>query len=258
MQLVNNTCLKSQIESGRDKASVKIYNDDCLNVMNKLDNDTVDLLLTDPPYNLGQFMKSRNAGVFRMRENHFVASGWDDLEYDDWSQQMQAFFNEAFRVVKTKGAMIVFMSLMKLETVISLATEAGFYYKTVGVWHKTNPMPRNMNLTFVNSTEAWIYFVKGSASGTFNNDGKMIHDHFETSLTPMTEKKHGKHPTQKPVKLLEKFVSILSNSGDMVLDPFMGSGSTAVASLNLGRNFIGSELDEEYFKVSKNRIEEIV
>lgn len=237
--------------------SYGIYNDDCLKVMSKIQDGAVDLLLTDPPYNLGQFMKSRNAGVFRMRDNHFVASGWDDLEYVEWVEQMQAFFTESYRVLKTKGSMIVFMSLMKLETIISLATEAGFYYKTVGIWHKTNPMPRNMNITFVNSTEAWLYFVKEGASGTFNNDGKMMHDHIETSLTPMSEKKHGKHPTQKPVKLLEELIRTLSNPDELILDPFMGSGSTAVASLNLGRKFLGTELDKKYFDISKKRIEEI-
>jgi site-specific DNA-methyltransferase (adenine-specific) len=257
MLLKNSLTVK--VETGPlHSNSHTIYNDDCLNVMKNLFDGSIDLIVTDPPYNLGQFMKSRNVGVFRMRENHFVSSGWDDLEYAEWVNQMREFFTESYRVIKTKGSVIVFMSLMKLETIINLATEAGFYYKTVGIWHKTNPMPRNMEITFVNSTEAWVYFVKEGASGTFNNNEKMIHDHFETSLTPMSEKKHGKHPTQKPVKLLEKFIEILSNPNEVVLDPFMGSGSTAIASLNKGRKFIGSELDKKYFEIASKRIEEII
>lgn len=234
-----------------------IRNEDCLKVMDGLSDNSIDLLLTDPPYNLGKFMKERNAGVFRMRDNHFVASGWDDVEYSKWVEQMDSFFTEAYRVTKKKGAIIVLMSLMKLETIISLANKAGFYYKTVGIWHKTNPMPRNMKITFVNSTEAWVYFIKDGASGTFNNNGKMFHDHIETGLTPMSEKRFGKHPTQKPLKLLNTFVELLSNPGETVLDPFMGSGSTGVSSVSLGRKFIGTELNTEYFNIAQQRLESI-
>lgn len=240
-----------------DKGFFTIHNTNCLKMMSKINDNSVDLILTDPPYNLGQFMKSRNAGVFRMRDNHFVSSGWDDLEYDEWARQMENFFSESYRVMKKKSALVVFMSLMKLETIIILAAKAGFYYKTVGIWHKSNPIPRNMHIHFVNSTEAWVYFLKDGTSGTFNNENKVVHDYFETSVTPMSEKKHGKHPTQKPVKLLGHFISLLSNPGEVVLDPFMGSGSTGVSCLQLGRQFIGSEVDNKYFEITKKRLEEI-
>jgi DNA modification methylase len=80
------------------------------------------------------------------------------------------------------------MSIIKVESIINLAEKYGFYYKTTGIWHKTNPMPRNMNLHFVNSTEAWIYFINNGTTGTFNNKGKLFHDFFETSITPKNEK----------------------------------------------------------------------
>lgn len=116
--------------------------------------------------------------------------------------------------------------LIEVETIIKLATKHGFYYKTTGIWHKQNPMPRNMNLHFINSTEAWVYFVYKKHTGTFNNNGKAIHDFFETPVTPAGERRFGKHPTQKPVALLEQMVLLLSNEGDVVYDPFAGSGST--------------------------------
>jgi len=244
--------VKSEVIAGEN---FEVHNSDCLEMMQRLASNTVDLILTDPPYNLGKFMKSRNTGVFRMRDNHFVSSGWDDLEYVKWADHMKQFFDESYRLVKPRGSLVIFMSLIKLETIINLATQAGFYYKTVGIWHKTNPMPRNMNLSFVNSTEAWVYFVKDAATGKFNNNGKLIHDFFETSLTPASEKKHGKHPTQKPIKLLKNVVSLLSDEGDLVLDPFMGSGSTAVAASQLNRRVIGSELDSKYFKIIQSRLE---
>jgi site-specific DNA-methyltransferase (adenine-specific) len=73
---------------------------------------------------------------------------------------MLDFLQLTYAKLAPNGAVIIFMSIMKVESIIEIAQKAGFYYKTTGIWHKTNPMPRNMNLTFVNSTEAWIYFVK--------------------------------------------------------------------------------------------------
>lgn len=91
--------------------------------------------------------------------------------------------------------MIVFMSILRVETLVEIANEFGFYYKTTGIWHKTNPMPRNMNLHFVNSNECWIYFTYKTKTGTFNNKGKLVLDYIETSVTTAREKKLGKHPT---------------------------------------------------------------
>lgn len=234
-----------------------ISNGDCMNALKDLPDNVVDLTLTDPPYNLGLFMKNRATNLKAMRPNFFGAAGWDDLEFDEWKTSMDSFFEECARVSRVGGSLIVFMSIIKVETIIQLASKHGFYYKTTGIWHKTNPMPRNMNLHFINSTECWIYFVYKKHTGTFNNNGKAVHDFFETSVTPAGEKKYGKHPTQKPVSLLEHFITLLSNTGDIVFDPFMGSGSTGVAALIHDRKFIGSELSEEYYSITKNRLENI-
>ena len=158
--------------------------------------------------------------------------------------------------MKKGGSMIVFMAIIKVETVIQLATKHGFYYKTTGIWHKTNPMPRNMNLHFVNSTEAWVYFTFKTRTGTFNNNNMMLHDFIETSVTPNGERKHGKHPTQKPEALISHFITVLSNENDCVLDPFMGSGTTGVVAKKNNRNFIGIELNEQYYHMAEERIRE--
>ena len=134
------------------------------------------------------------------------------------------------------------MSIIKVDTLISVAEKNGFYYKTTGIWHKLNLMPRNMNLHFVNSTEAWVYFTYKAGTGTFNNDGKVLHDFVETSVTPNSERKYGKHTTQKPEQLMEHFVSILSDENDIVLDPFMGSGSVGVAAVRLNRKFFWQKI----------------
>ena len=227
-------------------ATSVLYNGDCSLEMNKIADRSVELILTDPPYNLGNFMINRSTNLSKMRDNFFANAGWDNLEFDDWVNHMDNFFADAARIIAVGGSMIVFMSIIKVETIIKLAEKHGFYYKTTGIWHKLNPMPRNMNLHFVNSTEAWVYFTYKKKTGTFNNENKMIHDFIETAVVSNGEKKAGKHPTQKPVALLNHFITLLSNEGDLVVDPFMGSGSTGVACKQRNRNFIGIELDKDF------------
>lgn len=237
-------------------SKIELYNKDCIETMGSLKPSSIDLILTDPPYNLGNFMKDRDTNLNKMRDNFFATAGWDNMDYENWVTSMDAFFKSAARVIKKGGTMVVFMAIIKVETIIKLAEENGFYYKTTGIWHKTNPMPRNMNLHFVNSTEAWVYFTYQTRTGTFNNNGHIIHDFIETSVTPFSERKYGKHPTQKPEILIKHFVTILSNEGERVLDPFMGSGTTGVVSKKTNRDFVGIELSKDYYDIAKKRIEE--
>ena len=169
---------------------------DSLELLKEIGDNSIDLILTDPPYNLGNFMKERDTNMGKLRRNHFSATDWDHIGYEKWVENMDLFLENASRVIKKGGSMIIFMSLMKVETIIKLAEKHKFYYKTTGVWHKKNPLPRNMNLHFVNSTEGWIYFTHIKKTGIFNNNGKMEHDFFESGLTPGSEKKYGGHPTQ--------------------------------------------------------------
>ena len=234
-----------------------IGNGDCEELMSSIKSNSVDLILTDPPFNLGSFMRGRGTNLDKMRDNQFSYAGWDDLEFEEWLLKMNAFFQQSNRILRKKGSLLLFMSLIKIESIIKIAQQNNFYYKTVGIWHKTNPMPRNMNLQFVNSTEAWVYFINEGTTGTFNNDSKVLHDFVESSLTTQTEKKFGKHPTQKPVRILNHFVKILTNPGDIICDPFMGSGSTGVSCEINDRRFIGIELDKNYYTLAKNRIQDI-
>ena len=213
---------------------------DCLRELSAVADGSVDLVLTDPPYNLGLFMRDRGAGIMRMRDNYFGTAGWDNLEYNQWVERIGTLLDEAARVLRTGGSMVMFMAVIKVETIVHLAQERGFYYK--------------MNLHFVNSTECWVYFVRGARTGTFNNDGKVLHDFVETPVTSRSERSYGSHPTQKPVALMEHFVRTLTDPGDLVLDPFMGSGSTGVAACNLGRRFLGIELNPTYYDMARARV----
>jgi len=233
---------------------IKLIKGNCLDEMVNIKSSSIDLVLTDPPYNIANFMKNRDTNLVKMRNNFFGDAGWDELSFEEWRDSMDLFFKETNRMVKEGGAIVIFMSLIRMETILKLAEKNGLYYKTTGIWHKKNPMPRNMNLQFINSVEGWMYFINKKKTGTFNNQGNAIHDFIESSATPSSEKKYGGHPTQKPEKVFAWFIELLSKPGDLVLDPFMGSGTAAVVSKKIGRNFIGIELRDEYFKMVQKRI----
>lgn len=132
--------------TAEDTFEPRLINGDCLDWLRTLAGSSVDLILTDPPYNLGQFMRDRATNLKAMRENYFGAAGWDDSDCNQWAETMNGFLSEAARVLKPGGSLVVFMAVIKVETFVRLAQENGFYYKTTGTWHKLNPMPRNMNL----------------------------------------------------------------------------------------------------------------
>ncbi len=233
---------------------IKLITGDCRDILSGISSKSVDLIITDPPYNLGLFMKKRNTNMGKLRSNHFSSAQWDHLGYDEWYNNMRFFFQESHRILKKKGTLLIFMSLIKIESIIAIAQDFKFYYKTVGVWHKKNPLPRNMNLHFVNSTEAWCYFINDGTTGTFNNNSKPIHDFVETAVISKGEKKWGEHPTQKPISLIEFFVESLSNENDVVLDPFSGSGTAGVVCKKLNRSYIGIEISSDYNEIASQRI----
>lgn len=113
--------------------SERLINSDCLTALKDIKSQSVDLILTDPPYNLGLFMQNRETNLKKMRENFFGAADWDNLDYDSWKKSLEIFFEQAARVIKKGGSMIVFMAIIKVESVIAIAEKYGFYYKTTGI-----------------------------------------------------------------------------------------------------------------------------
>ena len=98
-------------------SEIKLYNEDCIAAMEKISPDTINLIVTDPPYNLGNFMKNRDTNLSKMRDNFFGSAGWDDMEFEEWEKSMDDFFKVAARVMKKGGTMIVFMAIIKVESI---------------------------------------------------------------------------------------------------------------------------------------------
>lgn len=230
-----------------------IYNEDCMDIIRQLPDNSVDLIVTDPPYLISRdsnFSKGKvkNTDVDRFRIS-IDFGDWDSEDYftlDNFETVVQ----ECYRVLKRGGTLITFFDLWKLSTARQIFEKSKFKQIRFAEWVKTNPVPINSKVNYLtNCREILISGVKGS-NPTFNSQ----YDN-GIYLYPIC---HGKertsHPTQKPLSLIEDIIKKHSNEGDVVLDCFMGSGTTGVACINLGRVFIGIERDKDFFNISKERL----
>jgi DNA modification methylase len=224
----------------------EIYNVDCLIGLNQLEN--VDLIVADPPYVI-----SRKSNFHTMKDRKSQRTGtmlglWDvEFDNDPWIKL-------AAGTLKDGGSLVTFNAWSRATIIEDLCTKHGLIYKDTLVWHKSNPMPRNRDRRYIPNVEMIQWYVK-KGKWTFNRQN----DKYESSVLSFASESGGGfkryHPTQKPVKLIEHLIKIHSNEGDLVVDPFMGSGTTAVASINTKRRFIGFEIDEQYYQKAKGRIE---
>ncbi len=224
---------------------------DCILELPKIDSNTIDLVIIDPPYLISKdsnFKKisENTSDEMRVKYNISIDFGdWDKIELD-WN----FLFSESSRVLKKSGTLIVFYDIWKSTEIKETASNFGFKQPRVCGWVKTNPVPINSKLNYLsNATEYFFTFVKGKKP-TFNSEYDNGFYHY-----PICHgKERYKHPTQKPLSLIKDLISKHSNSGDLVLDTFAGTGTTAHACLELNRDFIVIEKDVEYFDIIKQRI----
>lgn len=218
-------------------------------LIKEIEAHTIDLILTDPPYNLSGYSTGNMDFSWRKTINNDLAD-WDrnSFEPSEWLAEFK-------RVLKPTGNIFVFTSynlMGKWHSVFDPEFDT-FQYM---VWHKTNPVPKIRRAGFLNSCELIICVWNKGHVWNFSNQ-KDMHNFIETPICMGKERlKNPNHPTQKPVKVLEHIIKLATNPGDVVFDPFMGVGSTGIAALNLQRNFIGFELDEQYYNATIKRIEE--
>lgn len=223
-------------------------NCDCFELLKSLPTGSIDLILIDPPYGISKdtnFTKSKPTGDKEMDK---FRRTMDFGEWDHESVDIERVIKEGKRVLREGGTFICFYDIWKLETLKSFF-DANHYNQIRFVeWIKNNPIPINSKRNYLtNAREVMISAIKGR-NPTFNSSyDKGI---YEVSAC----KDKGRfHPTQKPIELIKQLIEKHSNEGDTILDCFAGSCTTGVAALELNRNFVGCELDEEYYTKSLER-----
>ena len=211
-------------------SNVTLYNGDCLDLMKEIPNGSVDLVLTDIPY--GEVNRKSNG----LRN---LDKGKADIVTFDLKELTETLCD------KTGGSIYMFCGTEQVSTIRATMIEKGLSTRLC-IWEKTNPSPMNGQVIWLSGIECCVYGKKKNA--TFN-------EHCKNTVFRFPTVKGKLHPTQKPIDLMKYLIEVSSNENDTVLDPFLGSGSTGVASVNTNRNFIGIELDKNYFEKAKCRIE---
>ena len=204
----------------------------------------VDLILTDPPYNIS-------------KDNNFNTIGRVGIDFGMWDYgfDQTTWIREVTPLVKKNGSIIIFNDWKNMGLIAETLEECGFEVKDLLRWIKNNPMPRNTERRYVTDFEWAIWAVKKGAKWTFNINKKVdkyLRPEFKYPVPPGGSKRV--HPTQKNLLLFEDLIEIHSNEGDLILDPFSGSATTALACKNKNREYICSEIDKSYYQKSLKRL----
>lgn len=241
-----------------------IIQGDCVEVLNRLPQNSVDLIFADPPYNLqlqGELWRPNMTRVEAVNDDWDQFAGFAD--YDAFSE---AWLRACRRVLKETGSMWVIGTYHNIFRVGRLMQDIGYWILNDVIWVKTNPMPNFKGVRFTNAHETLIWAQKQrGARYTFNyqamkrlNEGKQMRSDWELPLCTGEErlKIDGQkaHATQKPEALLYRVILASSNPGDVVLDPFFGSGTSGAVARKLHRHWIGIERDESYVRIAQERL----
>ena len=240
---------------------MRLIQGDCLIEMQTLIDEgvQVDCILTDPPYNVSKLNDNRdrsNMGSPIMRRKkplNYDFGTWDNMERQEFLDFTRDWYELCVQLLRDGGTLISFFSKEDVNYLGWMGKEYGMRTRTIFTWHKTNPVPSFRKVNYLSACEyAWIG-SKGDSAWTFNfKQQKEMHNFFETPNKSSYGKT--KHPTEKPESLINHLLEIHTNENDLVLDCFMGSGTTGVSCKTLNRDFIGIELDEKYFKMANDRI----
>ena len=246
-----------------------IIQGDCLEELKKLPSGSVDLVFADPPYNLqlgGELLRPDNSKV------DAVDDDWDRFaSFEHYDAFTRAWLTECRRVLKDDGALWVIGSYHNIFRVGAALQDLGFWPLNDIVWRKSNPMPNFKGTRFANAHETLIWAAKsrGARRYTFNYDAlKTANDDIQmrsdwtlplcTGEERLKDETGAKaHPTQKPEALLHRVILASTRPGDLILDPFFGTGTTGAAAKRLGRRYVGIERETQYVTLARQRIAQV-
>ncbi|MBP42747.1 MAG: hypothetical protein CL528_13315 [Aequorivita sp.] len=239
-----------QTFSGANKMNkAELFLGDCLEYMKTISDNSIDLILTDPPYNIGDKNKRTKVGN-NIISNEEAWGSWDQYSWEDYENMMFELIKQSLRILRDGGSFYCFTAREYNGYFTKKAIDLGFNYNNTLAILKDNPLPHFTKTNFRSCFELCFYVSK-SKPKTFNFVSQKI---CKNVFNYLIGRKETTHPTEKPLLFCENIIKISSNENNIIFDPFMGSGTTGVASLKLQRKFIGCEINKEYFEIAKKRI----
>lgn len=257
--------------------SNSIYNIDCLEGMKKMKDNCVDLVVADPPYNLskGAAWKWDNSVVLKGMGGNWnkVMVDWDNMSFEEYWNFTHEWLMEVKRILKPTGSLWIFGTYHNMGIINVMCQMLGIEIINEIVWYKRNAFPNLSGRRFTASHESIIWGHTGGKKRQYYYDYDYIKntDFPEDNLKQLgkqmrtvwdipnnktkEELAYGKHPTQKPLRVLKRIIKSSSQKGDLVFTPFSGSGSECVAAKMCGRQYLGFEINEEYYNISLKRLE---
>ena len=233
-----------------------LYNDDCIKIMKTFPNGKVNMIFADPPY----FLSNDGLSIHSGKVVSVNKGEWDKAKnYDSIETFTTEWLTECYRLLKQGATIWVSGTQHNIFDVQRIMKKIGYKIINIIIWHKVDPPPLIYKNKFKFSYEFIIWASKGNHSyfnykKMFEVNNDEMHDVWNLPAVQMNEKKYGYHPTQKPECLLERIILSCTKENDIVLDPFMGSGTTGVVAKKLKRKFIGIEKEKEYFYICIKRI----
>lgn len=225
---------------------IKLYNDDCLNVLKTISDNSIDLVVTDPPYKLTARGSSGTMGGYWKG-----AKAKKGTVFDNNNISFNDYLNELYRILKDDSILYIMCNNKNLRELLNVGDNVGFKFVKNLIWEKGNKI---CGKYYMGCYEYIALFRKGKDKPINNCSTPDILKVPIKKLKDSTNK--NLHDTEKPTELMKILVENSSDIDDVVLDPFMGIGSTGIASKKLNRNFIGIEIDKNYFEIAKERIGE--
>ena len=256
-----------------------ILNSDCIKGMKALPDNCVDLVIADPPYNLsksGDWKWDNSVSLAGMGGNWNITNeNWDNMSLDDYFNFSLAWLSEVKRILKPTGSLWIFGTYHNIGIINVVCQLLGIEIINEVIWYKKNAFPNlsGRRMTASHETILWAhsggkkrsyYFdYEYSKNGDFSGDelkapGKQMRTVWDLSNNKKREElEYGKHPTQKPIKILTRIIKLSSKEGDVMLTPFSGAGSECVAAKITGRHYIGFEIEQEYCSIAEKRLANI-
>jgi len=239
----------------------KLMQGDSLKILKNIEPKSIDMIFADPPY----FLSSDGISCSGGKMVSVNKGDWDKtISVEEKHKFNRKWIKLCYQVLKDDGTIWISGTMHNIYSIGMALEQEGFKIINNITWKKLNPPPNISCRYFVHSTETILWAKKDikKVKHKFNyslmrklNGGKQMKDVWETSLTKPSEKKCGKHPTQKPIEILERIILASTNEGDLILDPFNGSGTTGIVANRLNRKYIGIEKEKEYLDLTIKRKE---